>query len=57
MNDFTHIHTPSGRLCRVKKIYGDIAVVYVEPYPIQWWGKTDYYNTIIVKVNELQVIQ
>jgi len=55
--DFTHIHIPSNTKCRIKKIYGDIATVFVDIYPISiTWGKVEYHDTIIVKVADLKLI-
>jgi hypothetical protein len=56
--EYTHIHKPSNQKCRIKKVYGSIATVYVEPYPICiMWGKAEYSDTIIVKVEDLEIIQ
>ena len=53
--EWTHIHGPSHQPCCIKKIYGSIATVYVDEYPISiMWGKQEYANTIIVKLDDLK---
>jgi hypothetical protein len=57
MKDATHIHIPSGQSVRIKKVYGDVATCYVEPYPISiTWGKEEYSDSIIVKTQDLKLI-
>lgn len=57
MTDATHIHTPSRRKVKIKKVYDSIAVCLVDPYPISiMWGKEEYANTIIVKLDDLKEI-
>jgi len=57
MNNATHIHVPSRQRGRVKKIYGSIATFFVDPYPISiTWGKEEWHDTIIVKVEDLKPI-
>ena len=56
--EFTHIHVPSGQPCCIKKVYGPIATVYVEEYPISiTWGKEEWHDTIIVKLSDLTPIK
>ena len=58
MTGVTHIHIPSGREVKIKKAYNSIAVCIVDPYPISFtWGKEEYANTIIVKVEDLKSIE
>ena len=55
MTGVTHIHIPSGREVKIKKLYDSIAVCLVDPYPISiMWGKQEYANTIIVKLDDLK---
>jgi hypothetical protein len=57
MTDATHIHMPSRQEVKIKKAYDSIAVCFVDPYPISlMWGKEEYSNTIIVKINDLKPI-
>jgi hypothetical protein len=52
--EFTHVHLPSKQKVKLKKDYGSISVIYVEPYPISIvWGKKEYCNTIICKNEDL----
>ena len=54
----THIHEPSKQRVRIKKTYGHIATCYVDPYPIViTWGKEEYCDTIICKLNDLTPIK
>ena len=56
--EFTHTHTPSHQPCRIKKVYGSIATVYVDEYPISiTWGKEEWHDTIIVKLSDLTPIK
>ena len=58
MIDATHIHMPSGQDVKIKKVYNSIATCFVDPYPISiMWGKEEYANTIIVKVEDLTPIK
>lgn len=53
----THIHVPSGREVKIKKVYDSIVTCFVDPYPISiMWGKEEYANTIIVKLDDLKEI-
>ena len=55
MTDATHIHMPSRRDVKIKKVYNSIATCFVDPYPISiMWGKQEYANTIIVKLDDLK---
>ena len=39
----------------IKKVYNSIATCFVDPYPISiMWGKQEYANTIIVKLDDLK---
>jgi hypothetical protein len=50
----THVHILSGQKVRIKKIYGNVATCYVEPYPISIvWGKEEYSDTIICNLKNL----
>lgn len=56
--EWTHIHGPSHQPCCIKKVYGSIATVYVEEYPISsTWGKEEWHDTIIVKLSDLTPIK
>lgn len=58
MKDATHIHKPSKQEVTIKKIYGSVATCFVEPYPIcVTWGKKEYCNTIICKIEDLIPIE
>lgn len=55
--EWTHIHGPSHQPCCIKRVYGSIATVYVDEYPISiTWGKEEWHDTIIVKVEDLKPI-
>ena len=57
MSNASYIHIPSGRICRLKKNYGYVSTVFVEPFPISiMWGKEEYSDTIIVKTADLKPI-
>ena len=58
MKDPTHIHEPSHTYCRIKKVYGSVATVYVDEFPISiLWGKKEYSDTMIVNVRDLKPIK
>ena len=57
MTGATHIHIPSKQEVKIKKVYGSIVTCFVDPYPISiTWGKEEYANTIIVKLDDLKEI-
>ena len=56
--EWTHIHSPSLQPCCIKRVYGSIATVYVDEYPISMtWGKEEWHDVIIVKLSDLTPIK